>query len=211
MEGDLTKPQPGHGSRRRPRAGAAARVGEPLQNIHHLPHLCRGTAGHTAKGSREPGCVFISACTSCWSCPWPGSRVSHTSLTSSKASTPFPEVLTAMGYCQIAKSCQTRLQTPLAPGSKAMEHRQRASGNVPPRVLGRYRHREGHLISILRPSTALLEPTAVLGTPAVFPPQLGLRGAGAGLGIQEAEGLCPAEGLPVPLLKSTSPAPQESR
>lgn len=51
--------------------------------------------------------------------------------------------LAAMGSCQIAQSCQTGLQTHLASRKQSREHKLRASGHVPPRVLGRYRHKGG--------------------------------------------------------------------
>lgn len=95
MERDLTKPQPGHGSHKKPRAGAAARVCEPPQNVCHLSHLWGHFRPH---GRRQQGArlwVHFSM-NLCWSCPWLGLRASYTSLTSSKASTPFPEVLSTM-------------------------------------------------------------------------------------------------------------------
>lgn len=144
--------------------------------------------------------------------PLLGSRVSYTSPTSSKASTPFPEALAAMGYCQIAQNCQMGLQTHLASRKQSREHRQRASGNALLGCWGDTATREGHLVSILRPSTALLEPTAVLGTPVAGPPQLGLQGAGHWAG--HSGGCETGSGggtVPRPRLKSMPPAPQESR
>lgn len=210
MEGDLTKPQPGHGSRRRPRAGATARVCEPPQNVCHLSQLWRHRRPH---GRRQQGArlwVHFSM-NLCWSCPWPGLRVSYTSLTSSKASTPFPEALAAMGYCQIAQNCQTGLQTHLASGKQSREHRQRASGHVPPRVLGRYRHKGGAPLQYPAPLHSPARTHCCAGHPCV-PPQLGLRGTGHWAGHSGGCETGPAGGtVPRLRLKSMPPAPQESR
>lgn len=182
----IPKPQPGHGVRRRPRVGAAARVGEPFR-ASILCLLCRGTAGHTATGRGARLCVHLRV--NLW-LPLPtaglASLVHLPGLQHS--STPLPEALTARAALS---SKELSHAAPSPPGLAEAKPRSAGKGPAAASLLGSWGDtatREGHLVSIL------LNP--LLCWAPLWSSRLSLasEAPGAGLGIQKAVKLAPAEG-----------------